>query len=41
MRTAKPAAIATHRALQAIDPDTLSTPELVAYLSAAATIMRR
>jgi len=29
----KPAAIATHRALQGIDPDTLSDTELVAYLT--------
>ena len=37
----KPAAIATHRALQAIDPDTLSTPSWSPISSAAATIMRR
>jgi pyruvate,water dikinase len=30
--TAKPAAIAKHRELQAVDPDALSTEELVAYL---------
>jgi phosphohistidine swiveling domain-containing protein len=30
--TSKPAAIATHRELQAVDPDTLSDEELAAYL---------
>ncbi len=31
--TAKPASIATHRELQAVDPDALSDTELVAYLT--------
>jgi len=30
---AKPAAIKTHRALQSVDPDALSNPELLAYLT--------
>ena len=30
---AKPAAIKTHRALQSVDPDALSGPELLAYLT--------
>jgi rifampicin phosphotransferase len=30
---AKPAAIKTHRALQSVDPDALSSPELLAYLT--------
>ena len=32
-RDVKPAAIATHRELQAVDPDELSDDELVAYLT--------
>ena len=31
--TRKPASIATHRELQAVDPDALSDPELIAYLT--------
>jgi phosphohistidine swiveling domain-containing protein len=34
--TVKPAAIAAHREIQAVDPDALSEPELVAYLTRCA-----
>jgi len=36
----KPSSIATHRELQAVNPDALSDAELVAYLTRCATTIR-